>query len=175
MDTPVVAASLISDAMMSQSFTTSDTTTLAADTPSSSTPTTTSTTSEPGSAAAPSSACEGKLGFRDVVVICTGHLRNNSGVVEGLRRAGLPVRVIEGGSRSDVQDVATSRSDVVWVLNGAQARGLERKVVVCVRNEYRHSDVYHRLYPMSRCTSHLVLVYPSSPGDGRPVPDVSDV
>ncbi|XP_025078806.1 uncharacterized protein LOC112554942 [Pomacea canaliculata] len=108
------------------------------------------------------------LQWRDVLVLYWDNVSNQSGVVTGLQEAGIPVRVM---TDDDIEDVATARSDVVWVARGLRVRGLERKVVVCLENpdtrffRFEHFERYDfttpRLDLMSRCTSQLVTVSPS--------------
>ncbi|XP_025079918.1 uncharacterized protein LOC112555667 isoform X2 [Pomacea canaliculata] len=96
------------------------------------------------------------LQWRDVLVLYFWrNVSDDSGVVKGLKEAGIPVRVMED---DDTEDVATARSDVVWVAHGDRVYGLERKVVVCLDDVY--VDVNVRLHCMSRCTSQLVMVSP---------------
>ncbi|XP_025113056.1 uncharacterized protein LOC112575408 [Pomacea canaliculata] len=105
--------------------------------------------------------------WRDVLVLDWYDDSNNPGIVTGLQEAGIPVRVMKD---DDIEEVATARSDVVWVADGRRVRGLERKVVVCLtdpdfvsfrsflfRRPARNSA---RLDLMSRCTSQLVIVCP---------------
>ncbi|XP_025113100.1 uncharacterized protein LOC112575440 [Pomacea canaliculata] len=107
-------------------------------------PTTTPTTSDRPS------PC---LQWRDVLVLVwLGQPTDNSGFVKGLSEAGIPVWVMKD---EDIEDVATARSDVVWVARENHVRGLERKVVVCLESVTDNSS---RLHPMSRCTSQLVIV-----------------
>ncbi|XP_025111954.1 uncharacterized protein LOC112574848 [Pomacea canaliculata] len=93
------------------------------------------------------------LQWRDVLVLNWRNVSDNSGIVKGLQEAGIPVRVLKDDG---IDDVATARSDVVWVAYGQRVRGLERKVVVCLQNPLL--DVSARLDFMSRCTSQLVIV-----------------
>lgn len=81
-----------------------------------------------------------------------GKVTNNSAMVTGLREKGVPVRVMKD---ENIEDVATASEDLVWVTDGRSFRGLERKVVICVRPPV---DVSDRLHSMSRCTSQLVIV-----------------
>ncbi|XP_025103294.1 uncharacterized protein LOC112569648 [Pomacea canaliculata] len=69
------------------------------------------------------------LQWRDVLVLYGGNTRQISGlsVMRGLREAGIPVWVMED---EDIEDVATARSDVVWITNVERVLGLERKVIV---------------------------------------------
>ncbi|XP_025112652.1 uncharacterized protein LOC112575196 [Pomacea canaliculata] len=107
------------------------------------------------------------LQWRDVLVLDWSDISDNWGMVTGLQEAGIPVRVMKD---DDIEDVATARSDVVWVTDGRHVRGLERKVVVCLKyNDYdfvksellpRYIRVSPRLDLMSRCTSQLVIVCP---------------
>ncbi|XP_025111927.1 uncharacterized protein LOC112574824 [Pomacea canaliculata] len=105
------------------------------------------------------------LQWRDVLVLYWGTVSDQSGVVTGLHEAGIPVRVMK---ENDIDDVATARSDVVWVADGDSVRGLERNVVVCLMSLedslFRSTELQpynftsHRLDHMSRCTSQLVIV-----------------
>ncbi|XP_025111924.1 uncharacterized protein LOC112574821 [Pomacea canaliculata] len=106
------------------------------------------------------------LQWRDVLVLYWYDGSDQLGVVTGLQEAGIPVRVM---TDDDIEDVATARSDVVWMADGDRVHGLERKVVVCV--EYPHYySLRSKLLPryltsprldlMSRCTSQLVIVSP---------------
>ncbi|XP_025114137.1 uncharacterized protein LOC112576099 [Pomacea canaliculata] len=107
--------------------------------------------------------------WRDVLVLDWYDGSDQSGVVTGLQEAGIPVQVMKD---EDIEDVATARSDVVWVAGGRRVRGLERKVVVCLKDpDYQSikSDLVRpytrssfRLDLMSRCTSQLVIVSPDS-------------
>ncbi|XP_025103269.1 uncharacterized protein LOC112569638 [Pomacea canaliculata] len=99
------------------------------------------------------------LQWRDVLVLYGGNTRQISGlsVMTGLREAGIPVRVMDD---EDVEDVATARSDVVWMTNVERVLGLERKVIVHLVTE-GDVDFYDRLQLMSRCTSQLLIVSPS--------------
>ncbi|XP_025078808.1 uncharacterized protein LOC112554944 [Pomacea canaliculata] len=103
------------------------------------------------------------LQWRDVLVLSWYKVSDQLGMVTGLQEAGIPVRMIKD---YDIEDVATARSDVVWVASGHRVRGLERKVVVClyglVRSEYLplYNLTSPRLNFMSRCTSQLVIISP---------------
>ncbi|XP_025078799.1 uncharacterized protein LOC112554936 [Pomacea canaliculata] len=108
------------------------------------------------------------LQWRDVLVLYRDDDSDQSGMVTGLQEAGIPVRVMED---DDIEDVATARSDVVWVARGHRVGGLERKVVVCLHYGFFRSKMSQRfnfisayssdrLYLMSRCTSQLVIVSP---------------
>ena len=101
-----------------------------------------------------------------------------SGVIQGLRAAKIPVRVLRnyiqemspGDSERwgrDVRDVAAARSDAVTVAWWGAVRGLERKVVVWLR--YRRPgiddrwtdtqvELVDRLHAVSRCTTQLIVV-----------------
>ncbi|XP_025111721.1 uncharacterized protein LOC112574707 [Pomacea canaliculata] len=129
------------------------------------TPTSTAVTSTSGSTTPP---C---LQWKDVFVLYWYEGSENTGMVNKLQEAGIPVRVMKD---DDIDDVATASSDVVWVAGGHRVRGLERKVVVCLgdpafdsfRSEReRHTpELLHynpgsaRLDLMSRCTSQLVII-----------------
>ncbi|XP_025090339.1 uncharacterized protein LOC112561811 isoform X2 [Pomacea canaliculata] len=96
------------------------------------------------------------LKWSDVLLLYDwGDITEDSGIVTGLREAGIPVRVMKD---DDIEDVATARSDVVWVANGHHVRGLERKVVVCLERVDVNPNV--RLHFVSRCTSQLVILSP---------------
>ncbi|XP_025078807.1 uncharacterized protein LOC112554943 [Pomacea canaliculata] len=107
------------------------------------------------------------LQWRDVLVLYWFDVSDQPGVVTGLQEAGIPVRVMKD---DDIEDVATARSDVVWVASGHRVRGLERKVVVCLEHfDYSllisqcllpENLISPRLDLMSRCTSQLVIVSP---------------
>lgn len=76
---------------------------------------------------------------------------DSSGMVTAMKEAGIPVQVMKD---DNIQDLAKAHSDVVWMAFGGHARGLERKVVVCLESGVRSA----RLHRMSRCTSQLVVV-----------------
>lgn len=92
------------------------------------------------------------LRWKDVLVLYWSDFRDTCGIVKGLQEAKIPVRVMKD---EDIEDMATARSDVVWVAGGHRVRGVERKVIVCLQDE-DDSDV--RLHAMSRCTSQLVII-----------------
>ncbi|XP_025111720.1 uncharacterized protein LOC112574706 [Pomacea canaliculata] len=111
------------------------------------------------------------LQWRDVLVLNWDYFSDSPGIVTGLQQAGIPVRVMND---DDIEDLATARSDVVWVAGGECVRGLERKVVVCVQYDIRSlfGDVTRSLssrlnarsrsasfHAISRCTSQLVIVW----------------
>ncbi|XP_025113144.1 uncharacterized protein LOC112575471 [Pomacea canaliculata] len=95
------------------------------------------------------------LQWRDILVLDWGQPKDNSGIIEGLQEAGIPVRVMK---EDDIEDVATARSDVVWMADGDRVRGLERKVVVCLKSPCVNDQLLIRLHNMSRCTSQLVII-----------------
>lgn len=93
---------------------------------------------------------------KDVLVLCSFRDVSDTSsvrVLKGLRDAGFHVRVVT--KDDDIEDVATARSDVIWLARGDDVRGLERKVIVCLGE-----GVSARLHHMSRCTSQLVIVSP---------------
>ncbi|XP_025111923.1 uncharacterized protein LOC112574820 [Pomacea canaliculata] len=102
------------------------------------------------------------LQWRDVLVLDWGDVSDQSGMVRGLQEAGIPVRVMKD---DDIEDVATARSDVVWMTCEGRVCGLERKVVVCLEDpddknfKYAISSRLLSSISMSRCTSQLVIVY----------------
>ncbi|XP_025111864.1 uncharacterized protein LOC112574792 isoform X2 [Pomacea canaliculata] len=93
------------------------------------------------------------LQWKDMLMLYQTGVTENAFMVEGLREAGIPVRVMKD---EDIEDVATARSDVVWVTSAHRVRGLERKVVVCLDPE--RYDLSNKNYFLSRCTSHLAIV-----------------
>ncbi|XP_025113046.1 uncharacterized protein LOC112575403 [Pomacea canaliculata] len=98
------------------------------------------------------------LQWRDVLVLYWGDISDRLGMMTGLKEAGIPVRLMKD---DDIEDVATARSDVVWIAKGQHVRGLERKVIVYVEPDLRHAVVdirAVRLHFLSRCTSQLVIV-----------------
>ncbi|XP_025103290.1 uncharacterized protein LOC112569645 [Pomacea canaliculata] len=104
------------------------------------------------------------LQWRDVLVFSWRDVNDQSGVVTGLNKAGIPARVMKD---DDIEDVATAHSDVVWVTN-ARVYGLKRKVVVYLQyfdfdsmrftEFYQGSDCSSRLDLVPRSTSQLVIV-----------------
>ncbi|XP_025113361.1 uncharacterized protein LOC112575604 [Pomacea canaliculata] len=98
------------------------------------------------------------LQWRDVLVLNISGISDDSGMVKALKEAGIPVRVMKD---DDIDDVATARSDVVWMTNGYRVCGLERKVVVCLQDR----DTT-RFNSISRCTSQLVIVYDDDETNG---------
>lgn len=90
------------------------------------------------------------------MLVLTGFdLDENTGVIRGLKEAGIPVNVMRN---DNIDDVVTCRSDVVWVTDRDRVRGLQRKVVVYLQvvgaRDNRHGD---NLF-MSHCTSRFVKV-----------------
>lgn len=83
----------------------------------------------------------------------------DAAILKNLKDENVPVRVMRN---SDIEDVATSRTNVVWVARYQQVRGLERKVVVCLDDKNDSKGVYPfiRIHAMSRCSSQLVVVCP---------------
>lgn len=86
-------------------------------------------------------------------------INEDAAILKNLKEENVPVRVMR---YSDIEDVATSRSNFVWVARYQQVRGLERKVVVCLDNYDDSEGVYPfiRLHAMSRCSAQLVVVSP---------------
>lgn len=82
------------------------------------------------------------------------------GVMMGLREIGIPVQVLE---EDNIEDMATSCSDVVWVAEANYVCGLERKVIVWL--DPHKSGYFFRFYFRSICTSQLVVVSPDTPAD----------
>lgn len=89
-----------------------------------------------------------------------------SGLVEGLRKGGVPVRVL-GGSKEEksaalAEVVAKEGPDAVVVADADTIRGLERQVAVWVETDHGSSasgdEGFGRLDAMSRTTAYLILV-----------------
>lgn len=106
------------------------------------------------------SATPPRLQWKDMLLLSWVDVGENSGIVTGLREADIPVRIIKNDE--DTEDLATARSDVVWVSHGGLVRGLERKVVVCLEQDPRAKPnlVCTRYFAMSRATAQLVIVSP---------------
>ena len=125
------------------------------------------------------------MAYRDVfVLVGSAGLQDDagsvtsaaSGVVQGLRAAGIPVCVLKWKDREDdragwegrLADVAVARTDWVTVADWESVQGLERRVLVWLAGALDKGwDVYHfdRLHALSRCTTQLVVV--ALPFDGR--------
>ena len=126
------------------------------------------------------------LAYRDVFVLTDDYnlrdeARNDagnvtssaSGVVRALRRAQIPVCVLEWRDRagvvaervSRVADVAVARTDEVTVADWRCVQGLERRVVVYLSDLPRgdNSDYPFNLFAFSRCTTQLIIV--NTPSD----------
>ena len=119
------------------------------------------------------------LAYRDVFVLTddfylqdetrndAGNVTSSaSGVVRALRRAQIPVCVLEHKDRagvaaereSRVADVAVARTDEVTVAHWLSVHGLERRVVVCLSKWPRDVDDLFALFGFSRCTTQLIIV-----------------
>ena len=119
------------------------------------------------------------LAYRDVFVLTDGsnlrdETRNDvgnvtssaSGVVRALRRAQIPVCVLEHKDRagvvaereSRVADVAVARTDEVTVAHWQSLQGLERRVVMWVSDRPWDIGDPFTLYAISRCTTQLIIV-----------------
>ena len=124
------------------------------------------------------------LAYRDVFVLTDyDNLRDEersyagnvtspaSGVVRGLRRAQIPVCMLErrdragdvAGWESRVADVAVARTDEVTVAHWRSVQGLERRVVVWLTDWPGDFVIPYRLAAFSRCTTQLILV--NTPSD----------
>lgn len=86
-------------------------------------------------------------------MLTSDKIDENLEVVKQLKQNSIPVRVMERDNF--INDLATASDDVVWMANGNNVRGLERKVVVCLMGD-NHENI--RLCHMARCTSQLVIV-----------------
>ena len=123
------------------------------------------------------------LAYRDVFVLTDDYnLRDEtkndagnvtssaSGVVRALRRAQIPVCVLEhkdmagvvAERESRVADVAVARTDEVTVAHWLSVHGLERRMVVCLSKWPRDVDDFFALFGFSRCTTQLITVNPPS-------------
>ncbi|XP_025113055.1 uncharacterized protein LOC112575407 isoform X2 [Pomacea canaliculata] len=108
-----------------------------------------------------SGTAQASLEWRDMLVLYGTNLtgidrKDISGLINGLKNSGIPVEIMKD---DNIKDVATACTDVVWVTNTRNVRGLERKVVVVVQES--NFDIHNdRLYLMSRCSSKLVIVCP---------------
>ncbi|XP_070203243.1 uncharacterized protein [Littorina saxatilis] len=98
-----------------------------------------------------------------------------SGVVQGLKDAGVPVSVLgdqdflhnEARWERVVQDVAVAATDTVTVAWYGWVKGLERRVVAVLQDRHQEDDdemtdelIDHgdRLHAVSRCTTQLITV-----------------
>ncbi|PVD26889.1 hypothetical protein C0Q70_12037 [Pomacea canaliculata] len=94
------------------------------------------------------------LEFRDVLVLCANP--TDSAVVRGLQHRILTPKFL----RPRIwKDIATARTNVVWLADPNHVRGLERKIVVWLLDNVPDFTDY-RLHAVSRCTSQLVFVLP---------------
>ncbi|KAK7477371.1 hypothetical protein BaRGS_00031389, partial [Batillaria attramentaria] len=115
------------------------------------------------------------LSFNDVFIVTTYYdLRDEerdddiiatqaSGLLKGLKQAGVPYRVVrKGDSAALAEVVAMSGPDAVIVAEADTIRGLERKVVVWVQSEMGANTSgdtdFGRLDAWSRTTAQLVTV-----------------
>ncbi|XP_025099705.1 uncharacterized protein LOC112567287 [Pomacea canaliculata] len=92
------------------------------------------------------------LQWRDVLVLAWSDFSDYRGMARALGDAGIPAQVMKD---DDLEDMATARSDVVWLASRHHVRGLERKVIVCINDPSIFST---RFELMSRCTSQLVII-----------------
>ncbi|XP_070203630.1 uncharacterized protein [Littorina saxatilis] len=130
-----------------------------------------------------------RLSYRDVFVLTrSGNLHDDvtneagqvtspaSGVVQGLKDAGVPVSVLgyqdwlhnRARWEGAVQDVAVAATDTVTVAWYGWVTGLERRVVAVLQGRDQHDDDEgwtdeeidreDRLYAVSRCTTQLITV-----------------
>lgn len=94
------------------------------------------------------------LEFRDVLVLCANP--TDSAVVRGLQASYINAKVFKA---ENMEDIATARTNVVWLADPNHVRGLERKIVVWLLDNAPDFTDY-RLHAVSRCTSQLVFVLP---------------
>ncbi|XP_070203326.1 uncharacterized protein [Littorina saxatilis] len=133
--------------------------------------------------------CPSRLSYRDVFVLTrSDDLHNDvtdgagrvtspaSGVVQGLKDAGVPVSVLgyqdlqHNRARWEraVQDVAVAATDTVTVARYGDVPGLERRVVAVLQGRDQLDDEngltdewidrLNRLNAVSRCTTQLIMV-----------------
>nr|KAG5703032.1 hypothetical protein BaRGS_016193 [Batillaria attramentaria] len=125
------------------------------------------------------------LTFRDVFVLSwntslydedtdsTGNeVRPACGIVRGLRKSGIPVRVLCLEDEDALREVATmSGRDAVVAAGPACVRGLERKIVVWMQTERTGmgDESWGRLHALSRSTAQMIrIIWP--PGQSRVSP-----
>ncbi|XP_025084602.1 uncharacterized protein LOC112558360 isoform X2 [Pomacea canaliculata] len=113
-------------------------------------------TETPTLAATSDSTSPPSLQYKDVFILHLASIGEDSGMLKGLREVGIPVRLLK--ETTDIEDFATARSDVVWMVVGDNVIGLERKVVVVLEPLARARDQDIRLHYMSRSTSQLVFM-----------------
>ncbi|XP_070203734.1 uncharacterized protein [Littorina saxatilis] len=130
-----------------------------------------------------------RLSYRDVFVLTrSGDLHDDvtdeagrvtspaSGVVQGLKAAGVPVSVLgyqdwrhnEARWEGAVQDVAVAATETVTVARYNWVPGLERRVVAVLQGRHQddddegltdeETDLGDRLSAVSRCTTQLIMV-----------------
>ncbi|XP_070202675.1 uncharacterized protein [Littorina saxatilis] len=130
-----------------------------------------------------------RLSYRDVFVLTrSGDIQEDvtdeagrvtspaSGVVQGLKDAGVPVSVLgdqdwrHNRARWEraVQDVAVAATDTVTVALYSYVTGLERRVVAVLQDRGQYDDdegrtdevidLHDRLIAVSRCTTQLITV-----------------
>ena len=86
-------------------------------------------------------------------------IQQASGLLQGLREAGVPVSVLKSSDTRAVAEVATMEQDHVVAANSRTVSGLERPVVVWVQGDEETADEsVGRLHAMSRSTAQLVWV-----------------
>ena len=82
-----------------------------------------------------------------------------SGLLQGLREAGVPVSVLKSSDHRAVIEVTRMEQDHVVAANSLTVSGLERPVVVWVQGDEETADEsVGRLHAMSRSTAQLVWV-----------------
>ena len=85
--------------------------------------------------------------------------RDDLGVVRALRARAVPVRVVKyTAPDADVRDVALAVRDEVVLTDYNVVTGLERRLVIGLGDTGGGSDMWDRLYAMSRCTAQLVWI-----------------
>lgn len=89
------------------------------------------------------------LQYRDMLILSSHDVAEDAGMVMALRNASIPVQVLKD---EDIEDVATARSDVVWVANEDIVRGVERKIIIIIEN------TKVQLHALSRCTEQLMVI-----------------
>ncbi|KAK7090459.1 hypothetical protein V1264_010253 [Littorina saxatilis] len=89
-----------------------------------------------------------------------------SGLIRGLREAGIPVTILVEEDHTMLKEVATMEGpNDVFAAQSTEVQGLERKIVVFAQADGLNSENEDRgrLQAMSRCTAQLIWVKPPLP------------
>ncbi|XP_070185349.1 uncharacterized protein [Littorina saxatilis] len=101
------------------------------------------------------------LQFRDVFVLTLATLSDSSGLVQGLRQAGVPVTYMaEYDVATMTQVVTMTGPDAVLATDCRNVSGLERKIVVWIQSDKTDSLTEHtgKLQGYSRTSAQLITV-----------------